>query len=193
MGLENENMPWHLSEPWDTGYNLKRRPEETTEARIKRLTGTFPDYDPMHDPFTPSYKPHLGHGPFGYDHSDEKRHQISWLNQHGDEFIVFPGDERLKVIYAREIGYTPPTMCMSWVWPWWWGEPEVSYSYDPYVSSLIMVKGRVARKLQFQSGLELYQLMAPVHGYDEPGATLFDPKDSHKLKRLQQQKENEHE
>lgn len=90
-------------------------------------------------------------------YSQEER-ETQWIEKHGDRFRPFPG-----------------VFCMSWRWPKWWGPPDVELGTE-YGGQPFFVKGQPVRLLRFWSGTQVWQLLTPVHGFDAPGATLPDPK-----------------
>lgn len=143
-------------EAWNTNDVLKRRPGETEAQRLRRLRRKYPDYDETKDPFSSSYKTFNGQV-----EATNCRRQLQnegrWLQDQATRFEVFPD-----------------VMCMSWRWPHWWNTPQVLTEQHH--------KGLPARLLQFPSGRQLWQVTTPVHGFDEPGDTLLDPKDTHKNK-----------
>lgn len=114
----------------------------------------------------------------GYDRDHAQDKEASWIEHHGERFQPVPG------VFA-----------MSWRWPKWWGVPEVFTKPEEAPSTRIPIdpedraellrlrqtfykNGLPARLLKFWSGTQVWQLLTPVHGFDEPGATLPDPRDT---------------
>ncbi|TNC93811.1 MAG: hypothetical protein FD119_3730 [Stygiobacter sp.] len=108
-------------------------------------------------------------------YSKEAR-EAEWIKKHGSRFQPLPD-----------------AFCMSWRWPKWWGIPNVFTKGEPLPAHCIPTdhakreqffrdrqtfhrNGFPMRLLRFPSGTEAWQLLIPVHGFDAPGASLPDPK-----------------
>jgi len=134
------------AEYWNNAHALEVRPRETLTQRIRRLTRKYPDYDKTKDPFTPFYQTFTKEN---HTVHNQLTAAGQWLQDHGTRFEVFPA-----------------CMSMSCFWLKWWGQPPLINEQQD--------KGFPMRRLQFPSGRQLWQITNPVHGYDEPGATLPD-------------------
>lgn len=136
---------------------------------------------PKRTPFPPPPRP-FDNG-MEYDLFRQQDKEASWIEHHGARFQPFP-----------------EVFAMSWRWPRWWGVPEVydketgchaPYPRMPTDSSkwaeiietrhTFIKNGLPVRLLKFWSGTQVWQLLIPVHGFDKPGATLPDPRDTHKF------------